>query len=399
MQGAEKSDSVASVTMTYVMSKAKTTPQPATNASSTKSIPRKTPGVVLATVLSSVSSQIKGKSSAVSTAGVTNPSKLDRVLVPHNVSSCAPLTAVRTAVQAIAKTASTQLASVSKSVMVEKTIQSTSKEADHSSKQSGKKADIQQHDAEAELKKANTTRKSPPRLEYFNADLMFKEYNLRHSGGTASRDGSSLKQLQESAGNHGRSSCESSKPSKRERSLELDISSVHKKVKVDIIKGNQENEAASISNEMSHDNEPLPSENLSKYDVKGKSKPSVRRKASLQRRKSRSHKRPQLHGVEAVVSEEHTCEDLLCAFCHQRGGAMNLGFLYGPYKFDPVSVVNGIPIDANKGSTKDNQRELWVHEDCAVWAPGVCLVGDQLIGLGEAVADGDNMVTTIVVTL
>ena len=394
MQGAEKPDSATSVTMTYVLPKAKTIHQPATNASGTKSIPRKSSGVVLATILSGVSSQIKGKSSTVSTAAVSNPSKLDRVLVPHSMSSCPPLTSIRTALQATVNTASTQPTSSSNSVMVERTTQSTSKEADHSSKQSGKKADIKEHDAQAESKKANTTRKSPPMLEYFNADLMLKEYNLRQSGGTASSDESSLKRLQESVWNHGRSSCESSKPNKRERSLESDISSVHKKVKVDTIKGNQENEAVSICDEISHDNEPLPSENLIKHDAKGKSKPSLRRKASVQRRKSRSHKRPQLHGTEAVMSEEHTCEDFLCAFCHQRGGAMNLGFLYGPYKFDPVSIINGVPIDANKESTKEHQREVWVHEDCAVWAPGVCLVGDQLIGLQEAVADGDKMVTT-----
>ena len=382
MQGAEKPDSaVSSGTMTYILPKAKTT---ATSMPGTKSAPRKTSGVVLATILSA---QIKGKSAIVPTAGVSNPSMLDRVVIPHTVSS---YPSVNATVQTTANTDSTLPASVANSVMAEKPTPSTSKEADHSSKQSVKKTDIDTYDAQAGSKKANIVRKSPPRLEYFNADLMFKEYNLRQSGGTASRDGSPFKRLQESIRNHG-SSCENSKPSKRERPLQSDMSSVLKKVKVEITKGSQENGNASVCN---HD---LPSENVTKNamrNTKGRSNPPLRRKTSVQRKKSRSHRRPQLHGMETVMSEEHTCEDLLCAFCHQRGGAMNLGFLYGPYKFDSVSIANIDPIDANKESTGDYQGELWVHEDCAVWAPGVCLVGDHLIGLQEAVADGDNMVLT-----
>lgn len=29
--------------------------------------------------------------------------------------------------------------------------------------------------------------------------------------------------------------------------------------------------------------------------------------------------------------------------------------------------------------------EVWIHEDCAVWAPDVFLVGSQIIGIGSAV--------------
>lgn len=383
MQGTEGSDSAVSVAMVYVP-KTETT---STSASVTKLLPRKTSGVVLATILSGASSQIKGKSTRVPTAGISNPSK---VLVPHTVSSCPPLPSVKATAQISASTDTSQPTSVANSVMVEKTTLSMSNEADNSSEQSVKKTGI---DAQAESRKANITQKSPPGLEYFNADLMFKEYNLRQSA--ASRDGSPLKRLQENIGNHD-SSCES-KPSKRERSPQSDALPIHKKVKRDVIR-TQENEDAPICN---RDRQPQSSENLTKnamHNTKGRSKPSLRRKASAQRRKSRLHQRPQLHGTEAATSEEHTHEDLLCAFCHQRGGAMNLGFLYGPYKFDPVSVTNDDQINTNKDakeSTGDHQRELWVHEDCAVWAPGVCLVGDQLIGLHEAVADGDKMVHTI----
>lgn len=377
MQGTKKSDSAVSVTMTCVLPKAKIMP---TSLPGTKSHPRKTSGVVLATILTGASSQIHGKSTTVPTAGVINPSKL---VVPHTMSSCPPLPSVKATVQMKTDTDSTKPTSVANSVTVEKTTLSMSK-GDHSSKESDKR----NIDTEAESKQGNITRKSSPRLEYFNADLMFKEYNLRQS--TASHDGSPLKRLQESVGNRSTSS-ESSKLHKRERSPQSGILSIHKKVKIDIT-GSQENEDASTCN---HDCQP-PSENVIRNEIhstKGRSKHSLRRKASVQRRKSRSHQRPQLQGIEASMSEEHTCEDLLCAFCHKRGGAMNLGFLYGPYKFD---LENGNQID--KESSRGHQRELWVHEDCAVWAPGVCLVGDQLIGLQEAVADGDNMVPLLSIT-
>ena len=370
MQGTEKPDSAVPDTMTNVLAKAKIT---STSAPGTRSLPRKTSGIVLATILSDASSQIKGKSTIVPSVVVSNP----RVLVPHTMSSCPPLPSVSATVQMTPATDSTQPTLVANSVMVKKSTLFTSK-GDRSSEQSVKKIDI---DAQAESKKANITHKSPPRLEYFNADLMFKEYNLRQS--TASRDGSPLKRLQESVENHG-SSCESSKPGKRERSPQSDISSVHKKVKIDEIIGSQENGIGR------HDHQPLSSGNPTKNAMHSTKGRSLRRKACVQRRKSWSHQRPQLHGM----SQEHTSDDLLCAFCHQRGGAMNLGFLYGPYMFDPVSITNNDHIDANKDSTRDHQRELWVHEDCAVWAPGVCLVGDQLIGLQEAIVDGDHMVPT-----
>ena len=71
---------------------------------------------------------------------------------------------------------------------------------------------------------------------------------------------------------------------------------------------------------------------------------------------------------------------LLCALCKQRGGVSSLGFLFGPYRYEPDSDSSTL--------------ELWVHEDCSVWAPGVCLVGRELKGLKEAVADGNKMVSS-----
>ena len=73
---------------------------------------------------------------------------------------------------------------------------------------------------------------------------------------------------------------------------------------------------------------------------------------------------------------------MLCALCKQRGGAASLGFLFGPYRIQP---------DEDSNST-----DIWVHEDCCVWAPGVCLVGRELKGLKEAVTDAGNMVSHLV---
>ena len=73
---------------------------------------------------------------------------------------------------------------------------------------------------------------------------------------------------------------------------------------------------------------------------------------------------------------------MLCALCKQRGGATSLGFLYGPYRIQP-----------DEGS---NSTDIWVHEDCSVWAPGVCLVGRELKGVKEAVTDASNMVSHLV---
>ena len=29
--------------------------------------------------------------------------------------------------------------------------------------------------------------------------------------------------------------------------------------------------------------------------------------------------------------------------------------------------------------------EVWVHEQCAVWSPNVCLIGTRIVGMQEAI--------------
>ena len=37
--------------------------------------------------------------------------------------------------------------------------------------------------------------------------------------------------------------------------------------------------------------------------------------------------------------------------------------------------------------------ETWVHCLCAIWTPGVCLVGSEVKGLEEAIEEGKTMVS------
>ena len=124
----------------------------------------------------------------------------------------------------------------------------------------------------------------------------------------------------------------------------------------------------------------------------------------------RSRKRRQL-----AVSEQNSYETigdiLLCALCRQRANIADLGFLFGPYEQRGVHAASNsqeesINLRSDSADTKlvdfsvsSNQQvsseSFWVHEDCVVWAPGVCLVNNQLMGLEEAVSDATKMVRNL----
>ncbi|CAG0888449.1 unnamed protein product [Darwinula stevensoni] len=106
----------------------------------------------------------------------------------------------------------------------------------------------------------------------------------------------------------------------------------------------------------------------------------------------------------------------VCAFCCKGSHWGGMGDLFGPYTLDhskiepfvwwqalPASSTPNKPKKAKKrkldGSTpessKDDEAEtkhqkaskkdvIWLHEDCLVWAPGICLIGTKLHGLEEA---------------
>ena len=80
---------------------------------------------------------------------------------------------------------------------------------------------------------------------------------------------------------------------------------------------------------------------------------------------------------------------LLCGLCKLKGGVSNLGFLFGPYFYRLETDSNA---DSGSTSNSGSSVEIWLHEDCAVWAPGICLVGRELQGLKEALGDANKMV-------
>ena len=87
-----------------------------------------------------------------------------------------------------------------------------------------------------------------------------------------------------------------------------------------------------------------------------------------------------------------------CCLCSQGSSQDQLGFLYGPYKSqtdDCLSVGSKRTRDDTDNDSNDERQaasEMWVHEGCACWAPGVCLVGNELHGLAEAVKNAKDLV-------
>jgi len=165
---------------------------------------------------------------------------------------------------------------------------------------------------------------------------------------------------------------------------------------------------------------------------------------SLQRRKTAKLKfvegrvkGPDLYSstLSARYNSQSADETWVCVFCKQRPhcerglGGEPAGDLFGPYILNlsasGVGSESGVPSDQDvaseqkkrgggkqlslraagvadqftaslaKKSKKSHaaqppeavgEKEVWVHEKCAVWAPGVLMVGSNLVGLPEAVS-------------
>lgn len=89
---------------------------------------------------------------------------------------------------------------------------------------------------------------------------------------------------------------------------------------------------------------------------------------------------------------------LLCCLCGQTANAMGLGDLHGPYRpaspsrtrqnqkawADGDAVCKASVEEGAGASPPKAPPELWVHEDCGIWAAGVFLVRGRLYGLEEA---------------
>lgn len=46
---------------------------------------------------------------------------------------------------------------------------------------------------------------------------------------------------------------------------------------------------------------------------------------------------------------------------------------------------NQLDIFTGMNSAPDNSYEIWVHEDCLAWAPGIHMIGLRIVGLDLAV--------------
>ncbi|KAI8435622.1 hypothetical protein MSG28_003889 [Choristoneura fumiferana] len=70
----------------------------------------------------------------------------------------------------------------------------------------------------------------------------------------------------------------------------------------------------------------------------------------------------------------------LCAFCERGPHAAGLGDLFGPY---PLDTDCDEALD--EASRRRAEGAAWLHEACAVWAPGLLAAGARLWGLAGAV--------------
>lgn len=56
------------------------------------------------------------------------------------------------------------------------------------------------------------------------------------------------------------------------------------------------------------------------------------------------------------------------------------------HSLDNVPVVGMVPVSSSGVDGKEEDcYEVWVHEECAVWAAGIHVVGSRIVGLREAV--------------
>ena len=208
--------------------------------------------------------------------------------------------------------------------------------------------------------------------------VLYKEYNLRRSKAFLTTVQPPSKDLKSEPENK-------ELPEKRPRSLEDLGEQAAKKLKISEDATQPENR------------EPEESVTAAEAELKSKAKTSPAksgraRKTSLSQSK-RSYKKKQVPDASGTESGPNR----LCGLCARKGSINNLGFLYGPYK--PVADNR----DNEEGKKEEEKMEvedvsLWVHEDCAVWAPGVCVVKGKLLGLHEAVTDSKKLVGILIMT-
>ncbi|KAF0762757.1 protein BREAST CANCER SUSCEPTIBILITY 1 isoform X1 [Aphis craccivora] len=120
-------------------------------------------------------------------------------------------------------------------------------------------------------------------------------------------------------------------------------------------------------------------------------------------RKTFSYKSGGCNGEEKPDVNNLESSDWKCVFCSQGPNVRHIGQdpsgdLFGPYY---VSIPKDVKSNDNpkrkksKHNLNDNDSsetyiEVWTHENCLVWASGVYMVGDKIIGLEDSVRDAKN---------
>ena len=79
-----------------------------------------------------------------------------------------------------------------------------------------------------------------------------------------------------------------------------------------------------------------------------------------------------------------------CTLCCKPGNFAVLGPLYGPYKI----LVDRTNHDGKeiRGQKAEKTLNVRLHKDCAIWAPGLCFVGSDLIGTGRMLSNASKKV-------
>ncbi|XP_021943701.1 proteoglycan 4 isoform X2 [Folsomia candida] len=76
----------------------------------------------------------------------------------------------------------------------------------------------------------------------------------------------------------------------------------------------------------------------------------------------------------------------LCCFCNLGPHAQKLGDLFGPYYSGPEAEAGKL--------NSTGSGETWMHSECALWTNNLVLIGTQLYGLEEALANSKKYLCT-----
>lgn len=131
---------------------------------------------------------------------------------------------------------------------------------------------------------------------------------------------------------------------------------------------------------------------------------SVHKRAkSLHIRKSKVISPPRLGGSVAELRLPTSTDQWACAYCQQISNFGTMGDLFGGYNVIPNQPLVAKAITSKKSTdihqTKENAgrppNEVWFHEKCIIWAPGVYMVDGKLYGVYESLTTASQTVSSI----